>query len=342
MDLLEFCKKNEDVPLFIYGYNALALQIKAYVESEGGKIYGFVVSDGYKVQIDEEKIWIIDELTLDIRKNCAIIIAVKSIHFNDIIPKLVQYNLSNLYFINGAKEFCGLQKYNYFYRGENLNVDEIYQAQEHYYQVAKRIGNYVFSFLNVNSVVDFGCGAGTWLKAFRDIKPSIQILGLDSSDVNRQKCLKKDEFIFVDFETFMWEEDVKYDLAISIEVAEHIEKENADKFVDSICKSSDVVLFGAAVQYQGGDHHVNEQNPSYWVGKFEERGYRYIDCIRPHFWHDEFIDMIYKENIILYVKSSLYDRIYNSIPKEEIKFMDWIHPDLYINKMELALDGYLK
>ena len=38
----------------------------------------------------------------------------------------------------------------------------------------------------------------------------------------------------------------KYDMAMSLEVAEHLPEESADGFVKGLCMSSDIVLFSAA------------------------------------------------------------------------------------------------
>jgi hypothetical protein len=64
-----------------------------------------------------------------------------------------------------------------------------------------------------------------------------------------------------------------YDLAISLEVAEHLPEQSADTFIDSLTGLWDFVLFSAAIPHQGGVNHVNEQWQSYWAATFAERGY---------------------------------------------------------------------
>lgn len=51
----------------------------------------------------------------------------------------------------------------------------------------------------------------------------------------------------------------KYDLAISLEVAEHLRASAADLFVQSPANLSGCVLFSAAIPLQGSENHVNEQ-----------------------------------------------------------------------------------
>jgi hypothetical protein len=60
----------------------------------------------------------------------------------------------------------------------------------------------------------------------------------------------------------------RFDLALCIEVAEHIEETYIDTFVFNITRSSDVLVFSAAPPGQGGVGHVNEKPWSYWVEKF--------------------------------------------------------------------------
>ena len=50
-----------------------------------------------------------------------------------------------------------------------------------------------------------------------------------------------------------------FDLAISLEVAEHPPEEFAEPLVERLVTAAPFVLFSAAIPEQGGIHHVNEQ-----------------------------------------------------------------------------------
>ena len=101
--------------------------------------------------------------------------------------------------------------------------------------------------VETNSVIDFGCGVGTWLCAARRLGAR-EVYGLDGDYVNRDMLLIDES----DFHPCNLEEPVtvdrRFDLAISMEVAEHVHEEVADTFVSSICGVSDIILFGAAQQ----------------------------------------------------------------------------------------------
>jgi hypothetical protein len=62
-----------------------------------------------------------------------------------------------------------------------------------------------------------------------------------------------------------------FDCAVSLEVAEHVSAAHADQFVDSLIKFAPIVVFSAAIPFQGGFQHINEQWPDYWAERFQRR-----------------------------------------------------------------------
>ena len=56
--------------------------------------------------------------------------------------------------------------------------------------------------------------------------------------------------------------DRRFDLALSLEVAEHLPPECGSEFVQTLTDLSSVILFSAAIPFQGGTDHLNEQWPS--------------------------------------------------------------------------------
>jgi hypothetical protein len=78
--------------------------------------------------------------------------------------------------------------------------------------------------------------------------------------------------------------DRKYDLAICLEVAEHLPVSSAGTLVDSITRASDLILFSAAIPLQTGTHHINEQWQDYWAALFDQRGFVASDIVRPAIW----------------------------------------------------------
>ncbi len=192
-------------------------------------------------------------------------------------------------------------------------IAEIIQDEE-------QIIPYVLEQINPKSVVDFGCGEGRWLMEVKRNNANIEILGLDGYYVNKDRlCISKDEFMAVDLRKKI-RLSKKYDLAISTEVAEHIEEEYVDVFVDNLSMASDYILFSAAIPGQGGEHHVNKQWQSYWVKKFKSRGYKADFSIRNHFWNNTNINTWRKQNILVFSKN-WEENITSDI-------VDVVHPDV--------------
>jgi SAM-dependent methyltransferase len=180
------------------------------------------------------------------------------------------------------------------------------------------------------SVLDVGCGIGTWLKIFNESGVE-DYLGIDGEYVDR-KMLKipLDKFQAIDLRT-NWNLNRKFDLVISLEVAEHLPAKCADDFVESLTNHGETILFSAAIPGQGGQHHINEQPPAYWQSKFERHGFFFHDTIRPLIWENEKIQWWYKQNIFLLKRQP---------PNRKALFT--IHPELFNANLEYhkkLLDG---
>lgn len=123
-----------------------------------------------------------------------------------------------------------------------------------------------------------------------------------------------------------------FDLAISMEVAEHLAAERAETFVGNITRHADAVVFSAAAPFQGGVHHVNEQWPSYWAEKFAQRGYRCFDFLRWRLWNDRRIAVWYRQNLLIFANEgnpNLIGRLeaYGAGPARAAA--DVIHPEIW-------------
>jgi hypothetical protein len=153
----------------------------------------------------------------------------------------------------------------------------------------------------LETAVDFGCGVGTWLYELKQ-SYNTAILGIDGAYAIPSLIIDPVEFMDCDFNTTMPTGLQKKDLAISLEVGEHLDKDRAKPFIDAICDSSDYILFGAALPGQKGTHHVNEQPQSYWAKMFIDNGYIPVD-FRFKVILNYKISYWYRQNALLYVKS---------------------------------------
>lgn len=187
---------------------------------------------------------------------------------------------------------------------ENIYNNEFYKLQaKKSYISAKETLKILFEKYKPKSVVDIGCGVGTWLKACQDFGIK-DLQGYDINKVDDSSLYLSRNFInIVDLKTFKNTKDKIYDLAISLEVAEHLPEESADNFIASLTSFSDVILFSAAIPYQGGVNHINEKPLNYWVDKFNAIGYTCFDFLRTKMHKNENIEWWYSQNTLVFVKN---------------------------------------
>ena len=169
---------------------------------------------------------------------------------------------------------------------------------------AENIINVVKQYYMPNSVIDIGCGNGIFLNAWQNNGVKT-IKGVDANNLSNENLFVDRNIIEqADLENYTNITKERYDLAMSLEVAEHISKEKAKQFVDTLCSFSDFILFSAAIPYQDGTNHINCQPLDYWVNLFKEKNYICFDFIRPQLFdkHREIYSW-YLQNILFFVKA---------------------------------------
>jgi len=190
----------------------------------------------------------------------------------------------------------------------------------------------IMPLLHPASVVDVGCGIGTWLAEFH--KQGLDdVRGYDGPYVESdQFLLPWSHFTSLNLEKPEPPDDRRFDLAISMEVAEHLSEASAERFVDFLCRCSDVIVFSAAVPHQGGTRHINEQWQSWWAEKFIARGYAASDILRRKLWGDPGCAYYYQQNIVLYARKE--SPLMQELPKANwitdaslARKLDVIHPE---------------
>ncbi len=188
----------------------------------------------------------------------------------------------------------------------------------------------VLELIKPASVIDVGCGVGTWLHVYKSLGIE-KVLGLDGDYVDRDVLkVDKTEFKPTDLVNDFNVKDT-FDLVQSLEVAEHLDKEYAEHFVAELVRLGPVILFSAAVPYQLGTHHVNEQFLPYWKEIFESHGYLLIDIIRPKVWNNSQVEVCYRQNIVLFVKDdylSLRPELQKALSLSNVDMCSVIHPEL--------------
>jgi SAM-dependent methyltransferase len=158
----------------------------------------------------------------------------------------------------------------------------------------------LMELIGATSIIDVGCGLGAWLSVFRECGVT-KILGVDGEYVDTSKLLiDESDFVVCDLARVSPQIDSRYDLALCLEVAEHLPATEARRLVRLVTTLAPLILFSAAIPGQGGINHINEQWPSYWRELFAQLGFRMLDPIRPHIRDNCYVEWWYRQNLTLY------------------------------------------
>ena len=195
----------------------------------------------------------------------------------------------------------------------------------------------VMQLVAPQSVVDVGCGTGEWLSVFRAAGIA-DILGVDGHWVPREALhIPESNFRCHDLCSVFLALERRFDLAVSLEVGEHLPADQAMRFVADLVALSPVILFSAALPFQGGVQHINEQWPDYWAKLFQSQRYICIDCIRSRVWLNDRVAFWYAQNCFVAVKEAALE----SYPSLEAEYAKWgngvpalVHPLNYLVKVK--------
>lgn len=195
-----------------------------------------------------------------------------------------------------------------------------------------RVVPLLIELLNPSSVLDLGCGPGTWLEEF--IRQGIDdVFGVEAAWLHPSVLRIPREKVQIHDLTTPLSLGREFDLAISLEVGEHLPDTAASGLVGMLTESASTVAFSAAAPLQGGTHHVNERWPGYWAELFAARGFVSVDALRPRIWLDEQIAWYYRQNMFLAVREDALDR-YPALRAEYERaggsVLPLVHPDRYV------------
>jgi SAM-dependent methyltransferase len=166
--------------------------------------------------------------------------------------------------------------------------------------------------LGPRSVVDFGCGIGQWLSVFA-AHGVADYLGIDGPHIRKDQLhIEQERFMAHDF-TRPLSLGRCFDLALSLEVGEHLERGRAAAFVELLTSAAPAVAFSAAIPGQGGIGHVNEQWPWYWREMFAARGFVQLDPFRQALWRNPNVASYYQQNLFLYVDPAVHQSLIDQI-----------------------------
>jgi cyclopropane fatty-acyl-phospholipid synthase-like methyltransferase len=195
-----------------------------------------------------------------------------------------------------------------------MNQDDLYGAE--YYESIDRdalssagpIATSILRDFAPKTLLDVGCGTGAILATLA--AGGVDVTGLEYSKVALNYCRRRGlNVLKYDLESpnslSIWS---RFDLVISMEVAEHLRQDVADRFVDALTSYGDVIVFTAATPGQGGRDHVNEQPHEYWIEKFSNREFHYAldrSLVWRKEWEDQGVASWYFRNLMLFTKTTV-------------------------------------
>jgi 2-polyprenyl-3-methyl-5-hydroxy-6-metoxy-1,4-benzoquinol methylase len=170
-------------------------------------------------------------------------------------------------------EACGRRYDKIFCQLNDLYRRGWYETKEISYQqieceeepFAKRLADWISCFLEPLTVLDVGCGPGTYVRALREI-------GVDAIGIDTDKRVAGQQYLL---QQSVLDTKLQAELVLCLEVAEHIDEDKADDLIKSIVGTVEpggLLIWSAAQPGQGGTGHINCQPKSYWDSRFKEAG----------------------------------------------------------------------
>lgn len=150
----------------------------------------------------------------------------------------------------------------------------------------------IFEMLHPDTVIDIGSGTGGWASVACDLGAVIRAVDNEAPEDLACVPLARHD-LEAGYDCAGW------DLAICLEVAEHLSKEAGPRLVAGLAGAK-AVLFSAATPGQPGIGHINCQPHEYWHELFAQHGMTPTH-IGPIF--SEPVADFYRRNLHLYRRS---------------------------------------
>lgn len=170
---------------------------------------------------------------------------------------------------------------NYYKSG---NYTDYLQRKDRYV----KLGESVIELLNKMNlangpILDFGCATGFLMEGLQDLEFAVE--GVEVSEWAIEQCRQKDLDV-----SSVPNYNRKYGITFALDVLEHLNEEELDRFVSNI--QSDVLVFRMPIVREGDDDYylaVARRDPTHlirwtkqqWVDFFIAKGYLPIDLNLP-------------------------------------------------------------
>ena len=186
----------------------------------------------------------------------------------------------------------------------------------------------LIDLIRPHSIIDVGCGTGVWLSVFEEYGVQ-DVVGVDGPWVHPDQLeIAPERFVVHDLAKPL-SLGRSFDLVLCLEVAEHLPPEAAATLVETLTQLGSLIVFSAAVPNQGGESHLNEAWPDYWLDLFAQKNYNCLDGLRSRIWKNCDVEVWYKQNIFIYGSAEKIKEISKPSGDLDNRMLSIIHPELF-------------
>jgi SAM-dependent methyltransferase len=163
-----------------------------------------------------------------------------------------------------------------------LYDESFFRADEQFRCGYVQLADLIFEWAQPASAADFGCGRGFLVEYLA--RKGVDVTGIEVSPA-ALKFVDPGTRSRIQIRDLTKRHDVgAFDLAVSVEVAEHLPKRASQTFVQNLTRAAKKnIVFSAAKPGQWGAGHINCQPQSFWIRLFEQQGWRYDESASESF-----------------------------------------------------------
>ncbi|MAA50597.1 MAG: hypothetical protein CMP83_10535 [Gammaproteobacteria bacterium] len=134
----------------------------------------------------------------------------------------------------------------------------------------------IYELFKPKTILEFGCGVGYYCNYWSNCEGVQTVHGIEPNKRDdkmfKNKNCKQLTFNLINDDESQFEFLDKYDLVVSIEVAEHIDRKYHDKLFDFLTKKSkNIIIFSGARLDQPGHGHIACRSEEDWRSEFLKR-----------------------------------------------------------------------
>lgn len=155
------------------------------------------------------------------------------------------------------------------------NDDFFLWHKTHVHEMEKKAGKMLAEIYGLESLVDFGCGIGSFLEGAHEANVIIQGYEIGGNFAKKYTSEAIHEYINFDVDITNEMNVNGFDCSMCIEVAEHIEHDNSEQLIKNLVKGAHMCIFTAAPPGQEGTGHINLCPKSFWIDLFALNGMNY-------------------------------------------------------------------